>query len=438
MKRLFLFMAVSVVALAMSCSPEVVDEGEGNPNDVPGKPVEDENATLSLTSEGVMLFPEEGGEGVINYTLKGASDDAEIEVVCEADWVTITEVGNEVKFTVAHNDLTEERMAMIFLSYAKQSVQVVVEQQGQPNVEFVASKLNGMFEKKDATHPDAYKYTVILSKYGTTGVMDYYANDSYYKFIIYSSIPAAGSPSLCVGEYVYDADNTYAADTFASDRSEVVITDSEGKQTVHKIEDGRVIVAEDLVVALITLDNGELHRVTYSGSLSLSFAQRVVSGPFSTLTEDYSFNIENGYMLLIYDGDAYGVGNGSWDVRFMAKQDMSEGDFFRFTVAVDDASYNDELLYRSFVCDEDATYAGGTFKPGRLDEELNFSGSWYLPLEKASFTSIQAPFVGGSVSIERHNTTEAIVTVDVVDDRGHKVVGTCHCSLVELLDRTGM
>ncbi|MBR3827520.1 MAG: BACON domain-containing protein [Alistipes sp.] len=420
MKRVFIFMVMSMAAFAVSCSTE------------------DAVGTLGLTSSEVMHFSQEGGEGVISYAIQGAKGDAKVEAVCEAEWVTITEVGREIKFTVAPNDNDEERMAMILLSYAKQSAQVVIEQQGKPNVEFVASKLNGMFEGKNASHPNAYKYTVILSKNGTTGEMDYYSGDSYYKFIIYSSVPTVSNARLSLGEYLYDAENTYEAGTFSSDMSEVVISDEDGKQTIHQITGGRVVVSNDMVEALITLNNGEVHKVTYSGSLALSFLDRIVSGPFSTLTEDYSFDIENGYMLLIYDGDAYGVGNGSWDVRFMAKQDMSEGDFFRFTVAVDDVSYNDELLYRSFVCDEDATFAAGTFKPGRLDEELNFSGSWYLPLEKASFTSIQAPFVGGSVSIERHNTTEAIVKVDVVDDRGHKVVGTCHCSLVELLDRTGM
>lgn len=438
MKRFFLFMALLVAALAMSCSPEDVNNGEGTPNDGTENPGgSDENGTLSLTSEGIMYFSQEGGDGVINYTLVGASEDATVAAVCEADWVTITEVGNEIKFTVAPNDLTKERMAMILLSYAKQSAQVVVEQQGKPNVEFYASKINGKFEKKDATHPNAYKYTVILSKYGTTRDTDYYPDDSYYKFIIYSSVPAAADPYLAWGEYAYDADNTYAEGTFADDRSELVITDKEGKQTMHKIKGGSVVVSDNKVEALITLDNGELHKVTYSGSLNLYYFSSIDRGPYSTIEEDFTFDIKDGAMMLLYDGDYYGIGRGSWEIRFMTRADYMAGDFFRFDVVAESSEYDSELVYRTFTADAGSTYAAGTFEPGyKMDGDLY--GSWYMPVSEGYFGSVAAALAGGSFTVEHYGDEEALVTFEVVDDRGKKLSGKCHCKYIEEYDRTSM
>lgn len=419
-------MALSVAALAMSCTPE-----DNKPQ------VDNSNAVLTLTSEGVARFPQEGGDGVINYTLVGASEDATVAAVCEADWVTITEVGNEIKFTVAPNDLTEERMAMILLSYAKQSAQVVVEQQGKPNVEFYASKINGKFEKKDATHPDAYKYTVILSKYGTTRDTDYYSDDTFYKFYIYSSVPAASDPYLPWGEYRFDAESGYQPGTFAADRSEVVQVDKEGKETVLKINDGVVVVSDNRVEALITLDNGELHKVTYNGSLNLYYFSSIDRGPYSTIEEDLSFDIKDGAMMLLYDGDYYGIGRGSWEIRFMTRADYMAGDFFRFDVVAESSEYDSELVYRTFTADAGSTYAAGTFEPGyKMDGDLY--GSWYMPVSEGYFGSVAAALAGGSFTVEHYGDEEALVTFEVVDDRGKKLSGKCHCKYIEEYDRTSM
>ncbi|MBQ8366945.1 MAG: BACON domain-containing protein [Alistipes sp.] len=428
MKRLFLFMVMSMATFAMSCTPDDT-LGAGDGNEVLG--------TLTITSDGIMNFAQSGGEGVINYTLVGADDDAEVEAVCDDQWVTITEVGNEIKFTVAANDLVEERMTIILVCYGDQAEQVIIQQKGKPDVEFRASKINGKFENKDAMHPNAYKYTVILSKYGTTHETDYYPSDSYYKFIIYSSIPAAADPYLAWGEYGYDAENTYRPDTFAADRSELVITDNEGQQTVHKISGGDVIVTEDKIEALITLDNGEVHKVSYSGSLNLFYFTSIDRGPYSTIEEDLTFDIKDGAMMLLYDGDYYGIGRGSWEVRFMTQSDLMAGDFFRFDVVTENAEYNSELIYRTFTGDVGSTYAAGTFEPGyKYDGDLY--GSWYMPVSNGYFGNVAAAIAGGSFTVEHYGDGEALVTFDVVDDRGKKLSGKCHCKNVDVYNRAAM
>ena len=422
MKKFFVFMAVSLVALAAACSP---DDG-----------ADDSQAVLKLTSESVMRFMQDGGEGVINYTLENVGSNAKIQAVCVSEWITITEVGNVVAFTVAPNDTVGERTALIIVSYKNQSVQVIVEQQGAPDVEFFANKLNGRFEKKGSGHPNAYKYTIVLSKYGTTSATDHYAGDNYYHFDIYSTVPAASDPYLAWGEYVFDANNSYEPGTFSSDRSEFVSVDDEGNASYLRITGGKIVVVEGNINALITLEDNTVHHIVYNGSLQLFYFSEVSKGPYSTIEGDYEFNIVDGAMMLLYDGDDYGTGRGSWEIRFMERADLMAGDFFRFPVIVESLGYDEELVYRTFTADTASSFAALTFSPGYKNDG-DLYGSWYLPVNEGYFSYTAAAIAGGSFTVTRDGE-EAIVTVDTVDDLGHKVKGTCHCKYIEAYDRTNM
>lgn len=412
---------MSFVMLAVSCS---TDEGTG------------EAAILELTSEGVMYFSQEGGSGEINYTLKNVAPGAKLSVACIADWVTNISAGNVVTFDVAANDTTEERSAVIVLSYKSVSVQVIVEQQGAPDVEFVAGELNGKFYGKENNNI-AYQYGVVLSKHGTTGSIDHYADDNYYHFNIYSSVPSAADPYLAWGEYTFDVTNSCEPGTFSDDHSEYVSVDADGNETYLKIKAGKVVVVEGGIDALLTLEDGSVHHVIYNGSLHLGYFSSIDRGPYSTIEEDLTFDIKDGAMMLLYDGDYYGIGRGSWEVRFMTRADYMSGDFFRFDVVADSAEYDPELVYRTFTADAGSTYAAGTFEPGyKMDGDLY--GSWYMPVSEGFFGSVAAAIAGGSFTVEHYGDEEALVTFDVVDDRGKKLTGKCHCKFIESYNRAAM
>lgn len=412
---------VSFVALATACST----------SDEPSQ-----QASLEITSGGVMTFPVEGGSGEINYTLKNVSSNAKLTVQCTSEWVKNISVGNVITFNVEANDTTEERSALVLISYKNASAQVIIEQQGMPDVEFVASYLNGKFYGKD-NNPNAYQYSVVLSKYGSTGRTNHYAGDNYYHFNIYSSVPSAADPYLAWGEYIFDATNSCAAGTFSEDMSEYVTVDDAGNETYLKITAGKIVVVEGGIDALLTLEDGSVHHVIYNGSLHLGYLSEISKGPYSSIEGDYTFNIEGGAMMLLYDGDDYGLGRGSWEVRFMTRADLMSGDFFRFNVVVESLDYDQELIFRTFTADTASTYAAGTFEPGyKYNGDLY--GSWYMPVNEGYFGYVAAAFAGGSITVEHLGDDEAIVTVDAVDDLGHKVQGTCHCQYIQVYDRTSM
>ena len=102
MKKLF-YLLLALPMMLAACEEAPVNEPTG-PNtpdgpDEPDAPVVEE-PKLTLTSEATLSFSEEGGEGVITYTLENKKEDVELSATCEADWVSAPVAGETITFTV--------------------------------------------------------------------------------------------------------------------------------------------------------------------------------------------------------------------------------------------------------------------------------------------------------------------------------------------------
>ncbi|MBQ8366948.1 MAG: BACON domain-containing protein [Alistipes sp.] len=82
---------------------------------------------LTLTSNEVMEFTAEGGNGEITYTLENAVEGVELEATCEAAWVSNVTVDEKVTFNVAANE-GEAREAKVVVKYDTESFEVTVKQ----------------------------------------------------------------------------------------------------------------------------------------------------------------------------------------------------------------------------------------------------------------------------------------------------------------------
>lgn len=117
MKKLFYLMLALPLFVACTDKPE--------PQPEPQK-----KAQLILTSNEVMNFKAEGGQGTIEYTLVNAREGVEFEAVCEAAWIGEFAFGEDITFAVAENDAEEAREAKITVNYAEASMEVTVKQAG--------------------------------------------------------------------------------------------------------------------------------------------------------------------------------------------------------------------------------------------------------------------------------------------------------------------
>lgn len=119
MKKLFFLLFA--LPLFAACT-ETGNEPEPQPQPEPEK-----KAQLILTSDEVMNFKAEGGQGLIDYTLVNAKEGVEFASECEADWISDFVFGEDITFVVAENE-GEAREAQIVITYAEASMEVTVKQ----------------------------------------------------------------------------------------------------------------------------------------------------------------------------------------------------------------------------------------------------------------------------------------------------------------------
>ena len=117
-----LFFSVLFAVIAMTF---VACKSDSPVNELPEK-----SYLFELTSNDVMEFPAEGGEGVIEWTLKevtrSTADMPEPKFATEAEWIAL-DAQNLGAFTVAENE-GEAREAKIAINYGEQTESVTVKQ----------------------------------------------------------------------------------------------------------------------------------------------------------------------------------------------------------------------------------------------------------------------------------------------------------------------
>lgn len=400
----------------------------------------DENAVLTLTSEQILNFNPMGGKGTITYTLTDAKANALPTAVSGAEWVTDITVAEDITFNVAANDTTEDRNAVIVVSYGEQSFTVHIKQtfdiyaSWNVDVEFVATALNG--EYYGTAYSADPNYFAILSKNGTTGWSDLYV-DTYYRFDIFSKTPAdANTPVLPAGVYTLDEYSLGEGDTFGKEYSVRLETFQSGQLQETKIEDGVIYITENKFEAILKLSDGKVHRVVYEGSLALGYIEVPEPDYYSTLTEDYTFNHDNGVLRINYYGDYYNVGAANWVVSMVLPGTKINGDYFSIDLVANTDEYNVSSIFGTYTCVADETQvAKNTFIAGNYNNK-RFNYSWYFVCVDDTFGSADmAPLTDGTITISEVDG-KYVVEYDCMDDNGHKIQGTYTCSNIEMYNST--
>lgn len=436
MKKYFLLLAMVFVGL-VACEKSV-EPGPDTPVDPTKQP------ELTLTSEAVLNFAAEGGQGTVTYTLTNVEEGVVPSAESGANWVTDITVADNITFNVAVNETTEVRNATLYVEYGEQNFSVQIMQAGAepeivPDVIFEATALNGESYGDAYTNGKSYDYYAILSKNGTTGYMDLYI-DTYYRFDIYSDTPLSDPLTLPLGEYVFDEYDLSTPGTFGSGYSFRFQTFEDGTYKENRVLDGKIVVTENHIEAIVKYDDGKIHKITYDGSLELSYLKITVEPPFSRLTNDYTFNHSAGVMRMYYFGDAYGVGNANWIVDVMNATDNAtmRGDYFRVDLVANGMDFSENSVYGTYTAATKENVAPGNFIAGSLTAStmgFEYLYSWYYIIEEGGYISQNygAPLSTGTVKIEKDGGNY-VMTVDCVDDDGHSIKGTYSCGAIEIYD----
>ena len=231
----------------VACEPEPAPE-----------PEKEYAAELTLTSEAEMNFEAAGGKGVITYTAKIVVVTREyipkVEATCEAEWVTINGVAENITFTVAANE-AEARETKINVTYVDKSFDVVVKQAAkgeEPEPEYVLDvKLAAAARIPSAEVELADNYFALA-----------FSDDAENTEVGVVLKGAEGETILKAGDY------TSEAETLLIDACEVFVWEPAASYT---FADGIVTVAVEGDIYTFDMefadDEGNLYHFTYEGTV---------------------------------------------------------------------------------------------------------------------------------------------------------------------------
>lgn len=428
MKKLLTLMALAAVAFT-ACEP---DSTETN----------NDNLKIKLTSESVMNFGLEGGEGTITYDFEDISEATRSklkyptpEAVTAVEWITditVHPTDLEVTFNVAANT-GSAREATIKVWYDDHSFMVMVKQEGTTSYDqtFTATHLGGTYYGKLQTR--GHDYFIILSNMQPESIATVPYGACEYRFDLYSERGAAFETErrVPVGTYTLDHQRTGEPGTIDAYQDCSYMYDNRELAKNEAFKSGTLTVTEDSIIADITLFNGEVHHVEYHGDCIMEdYTEPTFAdiNPVSQYTSDIEFDVTGGELMPIYRGNWYDSESDVWFVHMIEQRNGFNGVYLLFDLLVPRSNggfeNKDGFVGEYSLLDPKAESWDYTFPAGRLRDDSMQLHAWYAKCVSGQLDMSQAaPITAGSVKVEKDGD-DYILTVDGKDDNGNNIQGT--------------
>ena len=431
MKKFF-YLLLALPLVFAACEP-----------DAPVNPGNDDNSkvyALEITSNDVMRFSAEGGDGVITWEFKEVTrlspmPEPEPAFTTEAQWITLDAV-NLGAFTVAAND-GEARESKIVVTYLEQTEEVVVKQEAKAEepgtgegdvVVFEAPMLVGDYYD-DYYSSEAGNYYIFFTDNGFDEDGDYLPNSIYYGLDLYGpfcqSEPTGDYVTLPAGTYTLDVDETMASGTLGYYYSSYADTNL-GIELYF--DEAVLVVADDGSCELNAVVNGVKHKVTFSGQAQINDLREVSGGDVESKV------FEAAEAMAYYRGDYYNPGVADnfgiilsdigWDAD---GYELPRGTYYVFDVYAEVVDGELAIPYGTYTLDTWYTCEPYTLDPDYsyyyvMDSE-GYSEEEYAFFEEGSVTISQDGIIAEFVDFygtEHKVTYNGVVTniVDVSDDMG--------------------
>ena len=378
-------------------------------NETPETPVQKEYA-FEVTSEKVMEFGVEGGEGLIEWTINEVTRFSPVPepvptFVTEAEWIAL-DAENLGAFTVAANE-GDAREAVIRIEFLEQVEEVKVKQEATKEVSFEAAIFECDFEEGSGDAPA--NFFVVLSDNGLKEDGSVKANSTYYCLDIYAhnyDDMSDGFVTIPAGEYTFDKLNTFAARTFSQMYSYYIQSGATENDVDDQYYDEATLVVTSEGITLTALIDGKTHTVTYTGSLDIAVE-----------VEPEVEAVELGHAMANYMGDYYNPGVADNFMVVLSDLGWDEDGW-----ELPNAAYYILDLYTEIV-DGELAIPYGTYALDMTDScepnTLSASSSRYILLDNEGWDYVaEAYFVAGSVTVDANG-----IVAELEDFEGaiHKV-----------------
>ena len=264
---------------------------------------------------------------------------------------------------------------------------------------------------------------------------------TFYRFDIFAeTVNKADGLALPNGRYTIDYSNTMNPGTFTYEYSGYYVWDSNYMyEDVQYFTEGTLEVTDNNIVATLLID-GNTHIVTFEGKATI-YDQSPDDGgsgggdegdeggeddggddpvnpgdSYSTLTGDLELNINASYALEYY-GDYYSATTDNWVLYLYEDAETYTGAYVMLDFLNDPYADNIAGTYTP----DNGSYKQYTYFAGYVDDG-DMWGVWYVDMVEGEPVGL-APLTDGEIKIEWADGDVYTVTLDCVDDAGHKVTG---------------
>lgn len=301
------------------------------------------------------------------------------------------------------------------------------------DVDLITTEVCGMYYHDDYSEVEnSYDYNIVLANHANvfdlyTGGVDVKPSQAYLFLDIYSDVAApnmSASFKIPNGTYTVDAQNTTNPGTVSVEYSSLVILDAEGLvETEVMLASGSVTVSDHIIDAMIIGEDGKVYHVqgvnkTVDNSNAYGLMQ-LDGYPTTTLTGDLamSFSADGAFVYADNYEDYFYVNKNMWYITVLDEVNLYE---VPLMLLVDPAKETPAGTYTigGNVNNEVALF-------GYMDPYYGSTvGCWMVQYTPDYELAALAALKSGKVTVALEGTT-ATVTIDAVDEAGHKVTGTC-------------
>ena len=404
MKRFF--MLCTIATICMACSESGLTPNSGA------------TPKIKVLTDSPLWLDSEAGMAEICYSLEGGSNDQRVEAYSDVDWASVLVIDDEcISFVYQKNEEASNRRGTIYLSCGKAKAEVKIYQHVKIDENYTATTTEGSIFTHCNNEAGVHSYRVLLSRDGLKTDGSLYASSKYYCFDLCATETVskeATTATIPNGTYRLSFDASIADRTINYMYSYLAYMGEE-----IAMSDAEVVVEDGMIVANVALANGENHRVEFTGSLDIPVYNATVTEGLSTLTDNHTFNIEDGLFVGAFVGDLMYNGCNTCQVFMYEWLDYEtgeeRGDQFQIDLQLPAGSRD--------VC---GTYTHGTtaghFIPGSAEDlggQYMQQNSWYMTAGYIDF----APLIRGTIKVERQSDEVYIFTIDTVDDKGNAIKG---------------
>ncbi len=432
MKRLFLLLAVCLTATFTACN----ETGDDN----------FKSKYIQLTSESLFLVEAEGGNVAITYVINNPvkGETLKVEKISgNSEWINLdNSMNNVIIVTVAPNNTSEYRTALIALSYAddqESTIVTIMQNAGEDidaDVVFNAQHFNGYFygdKYAEEYGVDAERYILMLSDLGLNNAGQAFPNATYYYIDAFAPAMSMQSPFYPIeGTYNYDATNSGKPFTFSAENSMLMETTSDDVIETP-ITAGQMVVKSSSITLTLTI-NGQTHVAKFNGSLELVDATGNGGGnddpttgqekeAKSTYNSDYEITFPGEHRAKwMYEGDYWQVGYSNYTIMIMNKSGGTVyGDMLQLDIITDNQS-KDGDFYGHYECsykaDKNVMMAG--FSAG-----VTPVGTWLIEHGGGGMSNY-AMIIDGEVDIIDNGDGTSTINFNGYDCKGNNI--TCRWS----------